>query len=166
MNPRVVPAYLLKSYAWSVIKNNSTLKESDYGGLVPVVPLAEEPELAAYDKPHIVYGYAQSSTGELHARRTGSMSFAIYSKNFGEITTLLNILSVAFGRQDESARDINKFTSKTTQFLGIRFGTVEIGFVEGGTPEETEGGRQSGIINITFEYYVDYEVITDPSQFA
>lgn len=163
MNPRVSPAYLLRSYAWWLLKNNTSMKESDYGdegGLIPIVPLAEEPEITLYDKPYLVYGYALDSTGDLYARQRGSMSFAVYAKTFGEITTILNILSEGFGRQDESAKDINDYTSTIPGYIGIRFGTVEVGFVEGGTPEETEGGRQSGVFNMRFEYYVDYNVVT------
>lgn len=161
MNPKLSPVYLLRSYAWAVLKANTQMDETDYNGLVPITPLAEEQELSQYNKAHLVYGYALSATGDLHARREGSMSFAVYSTNFGEITTILDVLAIAFGRQDESATDVNNYTSKTQQFIGIRFGTISIGFVEGGTPEGTEGGRQSGIINIRFEYYVDYNIQTN-----
>ena len=32
--------------------------------------------------------------------------------------------------------------------------------LDGGTPEETEGGRQSAIITIRYEYYVNYDIQT------
>ncbi len=173
MDVTVSPAYLLRSYAWAVLQANdpTVWDESKYGGLIPIVPVAEEPELEEFSGPHIVYGYALNTTGSLHARKSGSMTFAIYDQNFRRLTKTLNILQTAFERQDESATDINRYTSKVGEdmdtddnprrpFLGLRFGYVALGFVEGGTPEETEGGRQSALLNVRFEYYVDYNVVT------
>ena len=60
---------------------------------------------------------------------------------------------------------MNNYTSSHPQFIGIRFGYISVGFVEGGTPENTEGGRQSALVNIRFEYYVDYDIKTRLDQF-
>jgi hypothetical protein len=163
MDTTVSPAYLIRSYAWGILKANygEVWDEDNYGGLVPIVPVSEEPELAEYTGPHIVYGYTLDMTGRLHARNSGSLTFAIYDQDFRRLTKTLNILQAAFERQDETARDINRYTTnKGGPWVGMRFGTVAIGFVEGGTPETTEGGRQSALINISFEYYVDYDVVT------
>jgi len=168
MDPTLSPAYLLRSYAWELLKNNepNTWDESKYGGLEPIVPLAEEPELAEFDGPHIVYGYALSPTGDLYARKFGSMTFAIYDQNFRRLTRTLVILQTAFERSDESARDVNEYTSTKEQFIGISFANIDIGFIEGGSPEETEGGRQSALINIRFEYHVDYAVKTSIAEWT
>lgn len=168
------PVYLIRSYVWEVLKKNdpNTWDESKYGGIVPIVPLAEEPELDSYTGPHIVYGYAISRANELPARRTATMTFVIYDQNFRRLTKTMNILQVALGRDDETARDINKFTSHYSvqqgaetayPYHGLSFGYVSLGYAEGGTPEESEGGRQSALMSISFEYYVDYDVITDVS---
>jgi len=175
MSTVINPAYLLRSYAWAVLKANDpqTWDETKYGGLIPIVPVSEEPELEEFAGPHIVYGYAMSSTSDLHARKMGSMTFAVYDQNFRRLTKTLTILEAAFERQDESAQDVNEYTSGPQNnpaiakpFVGLRFGYIAIGFVEGGTPEETEGGRQSALLNITFEYYVDYELNTRPPPFV
>lgn len=164
VNTEISPAYFIRAYAWAVLKANmaDVWDESKYGGMTPIVPVSEEPELDAYSGPHIVYGYALDSTGALHARNSGSVTFAVYDDNFRRLTKTMNILQAAFERQDETARDINNFTTgKGPAWIGLRFGTVDIGFVEGGTPEDQEGGRQSALINVRFEYYVTYtNVIT------
>lgn len=156
------PAYLIRAYAWEILKANMSdvWNETAYGGLVPIVEVAEEPELDQFTGPHIIYGYALSTTGTLYAHNRGSVTFAVYDDNFRRLTKTLNILQAAFERQDETASDINNFTSKKESFVGMRFGSVWIGFVEGGTPETTEGGRQSAIINIAFNYFVEYDVTT------
>lgn len=155
------PVYLLRSYIWGLLKANTDMKESDYGtpGLVPIVPVAEAPELEQFSKPYIVYGYANdpTSTNENYRQR-GSMSMAIYSTNFHQITNLLTILSTVFNEEDKAAKTVNEYTSTIPQFVGLRFSTISVGFLEGPSPEETEGGRESGLINIRYEYYVDYQV--------
>lgn len=170
VDPVLSPAYLIRSYAWELLKTNmgDVWDEDKYDGMVPIVPVAEEPELAEFSGPHIVWGYALDATGTLYARNSGSLTFAIYDQDFRRLTKTLIILQTAFERQDEAARDVNAFTSRynptnrtTPPYLGIRFGTIGLGFVEGGTPEDTEGGRQSALININFEYYVDYNVVTE-----
>lgn len=151
------PVYLLRQYILRVLRANGALAAKGpnaYGGLDPFVPLSEEPELTQYSAPYIVYGYVLGGTnGALPESKRGSMSMVIYSQDFGEITKIINILVAALGRLDQSAEDVNYFTSQIPKFIGIRFGHVGVNFVEGGTPEESEGGRQSGIVNIDFTYY-------------
>lgn len=160
------PVYLLRSYVWALLRNNTEMKTADYGGLIPIVPVSEEPELMQYNKPFIVYGYALDSSEDVPVCRTGSMTFAIYSTNFREITKIIDILIYAFGRKDESARDVNEYTSTIPEFIGTRFGYISVAFAEGGTPEESSGGRESGMVNISFEYYADYNVVTSVREFT
>lgn len=167
MNKKVAPVYLLRSYIWELLQNNTDMDLTDYNGLVPIVPVSEERELTAFNKPYLVYGYAMDPTeSERSFCQRGSMSMAIYSTNFQEITGILTILSTAFNREDEAARDVNEYTTSISQFVGIRFATIAVGFLDGPSPEETEGGRESGLINIRFEYYVDYDVKTNMAQWA
>lgn len=162
------PVYLLRSYTWALLKANDpdVWDEDKYGGMIPIVPLAEEPELDQFNGPHMVYGYAIGATGRLNAMTEGSLTYAIYDQNFRRLTKTLIILQSAFERQDESARDVTAYGSLVQPqtgvfpYRGIRFGSIDIGFVEGGSPEETEGGRQSALINIRFNCFVDYDVET------
>jgi hypothetical protein len=140
-----------------------TIDPTNDDGLVPIVPLAEAPEISQFDKPYIVYGYSETPNSDLWVKRRGNMAFVIYSTNFRELAHLTNIITFAFDRSDESARDVNNYTSTIPAFVGLRFGTIEVTYVEGGSPEETEGGRQSAAINIRYEYYVDYDVKTVPA---
>lgn len=160
------PAYLLRSYIWALLKNNTDMDESDYDGLVPIVPVAEEPELSQYTKPYAVYGYALESSGDRAFASRGSMTLAIYETNFRQLTDIMNILYAAFERE-EIAAEVNQYTTNfsvpgqlVNPFLGLRFGFIRMNFLEGGTPEETEGGRQSALISLGFEYYTDYNIKT------
>lgn len=174
-DPTLGPDLLLRQYVWELLKSNmaDTWDESNYGGLIPIVPLADEPELSDFNGPHIVYGYTGDTSGARTYMRSGTMTFAIYDDNFRRLGKTLNILDTAFSRADASAHDVNRFCTlwttsgqapKDTQFgplSSIRFGCIYIGFVEGGIPETTEGGRQSALVNIRFDFFVDYDVVTE-----
>lgn len=169
INITVSPIYLLRSYIWELLKTNDpdTWDEDKYGGLVPIVPLAEEPELDEFSGPHIVYGFAVSGTNPLPAIESGSMTLVIYDDNFRRLTKTMNIIQVALGRLDESARDVNRFTSSVAgannnyPFSGMSFAYIGLGFSEGGSPETSEGGRQSALLNIRFDFLANYNVVTD-----
>lgn len=164
-NPLYHPTYALRLYAWAVLKLNdpteSTWVESKYGDLIPIVPLAEEADLSEFDGPKIVYEYTIANNGPAYYKNRGTMSFAVMDDNFRRLTKTMTTLQAAFERHDETARDINAFIA-ASPLSGIGFGSVSLGFVDGGTPEEHEGGRQVGIISITFDYFVDYDVNTTP----
>lgn len=162
-SPELSPIYGLRFYAWQVLKRNMSevWDEDKYGGLVPIVPLAEEADISEFSGPKIVYEYTILPTPDTPFRGRGSMSFAVMDTNFRRLTTSLNILEKAFGRFDESARDINKYLVETPLVGQLAFGYTEVSFVDGGTPESTEGGNQIGVLNIRFDYFVDYAVITD-----
>jgi hypothetical protein len=162
-NPEVSPVYALRFYAWAVLKRNApeTWTEANYGGMVPIVPLAEEADLSEFSGPKIVYEYTLLDTMDANYRGRGSMTFAVMDTNFRRLTKSLNILETAFGRLDESAHDINKYMESTPLNTQVGFGYTQVAFVDGGTPESAEGGNQIGVINIRFDYFVDYEVVTD-----
>jgi hypothetical protein len=183
-DPVLGPDLLLRQYAWALLKYNDTFvsnsspqrretwDELNYGGLVPIVPLADEPELSDFSGPHIVYGYTGDTTGDHWMESSGTMTFAIYDDNFRRLGRTLNVLQAAFERADDAARDVNSFCSSLTldngatyPFRGLRFGCIEIGFIEGGTPENQEGGRQSALLNIRFDYFHEWNVTTNLTGF-
>ena len=165
MNPEVDPALIIRSYVWKVLKANepAVWTEANYGGLVPIVPLGEEPEINGFGKPHFIYVHNHSPNDG--ARSTGGMTIVIADNNFRHLSNTMNIIKTALDRSDETARDINKFSSEhsvstTKPFVGLRFGWVKTAFTEGPTPSETEGGWDSATIDLDYEYYTDYDVIT------
>lgn len=170
MKAEVQPAHVLIDYLWDLLSTNDpeTWDKTKYDGLVPIVALNEEPELSEFSGPHIVYGYADDGTGTLHARKTGSMTLAIYDNNNRRLGRTMRIITTAFERQDEAARDVNDYSSGiqfggVKPYIGLTFAYISIGFAESGAPEEgedTEGGNQAALINLRYEYHVDYDVIT------
>lgn len=167
VDPLMHPSYILRRYAWAVLNANdpTTWTTAKYGGKMPVVPLIDEPDLAQYSGPRIVYEYTTGTTGSTYYRNRASMTFAVRDSDYERLTKTLNILQVTFERMDETARDLNDFAASIPgeAYDGIGFGYVSVGFQDGGTPGENEGGPSTGIISINFDYFVDYAVNTRPS---
>lgn len=160
MNTKYIAPYLLRFYAWQLLKANTDMDESDYAGKNPIIPANEEPDFQQFNHPYIVYGYAESPTTQLYARQTGNMAFMVYSTDDREINTIIQVIAQAFQRGDESATDVNEFTSTIPEFLGIRFGTISVAFVSSIEPPTEEGGRLGGMVNIRYEYYIENPAVT------
>lgn len=159
------PSYLLNKYVWEVLKVNHGLKETDYADTqvpsrVPIVPSGQDAALVAINKPFLVYGYSEETTPDVYAKRSGSLSYAVWSTSVGEINSILNTIRAAMERHDETAKDVNRYTTNLGGTnIGIRFGDIYVGYLEGPSPEETDGGRQAGVITLRYQYFADYEVI-------
>lgn len=151
----VLAPLVLNHYVWEMIKQNTAMRETDYDGRMPIVPASQEPEFVEIRKPFLVYGFSEDPTPNLYAERSGSLSFAIYSNVNDDIHKIMNIIRAGLERQDESAREINSFTSDIERFIGIRFGSTRIGYFEGPGPEEEEGGRSAGVVTIRYNYFMD-----------
>lgn len=163
---RVAPVYVLIDYAYEALAaDNPDWNKSNYDGLIPIVPLNEEPELTEFDdKPRAIYEYTMSQRGTTYFRGQGAVSLAVRDTNYRRLTRSLNVLDNALGRMDESARDVNAFVDyvKTNRAVNfdVSFGNIRLTFIESGTPETEEGGPQVGVINVAFDYFVEYP---DPS---
>lgn len=165
-DPIIVPPFVLRQYVYAVLKANDTAwNETNYGGKIPVVPLGEEADLEQYSGPTAIYEWTDlRAEGTLYARGRATMTFGVRDTNFRRLTRSTNVLREALGRFDESARDINEYLAlRGAPWNEFGFGTVSIGFIDVGTPAETEGGEMVAIVSIDFDYFVDYDVNTRPT---
>lgn len=167
----LAPVFVLIDYAYAVLNANdsATWDKSKYGGLIPIVPLNEEPEFLEFNGPRIVYEYSMSQRGATPYRGRGTVTFAVRDHNYRRMTKAMNILDEALGREDESARDVNWFTDQLrNRFINpvpfnISFGHIRLSFVESGTPETEEGGMMVGIVQVSFDYFTEYVINTRPA---
>lgn len=157
MQSNIVAPFLLRAYAWEVLKANTNLVETDYEGKVPIVPLAEREDILKYGKPYLVYAYSEQGPVQLSARNVGNMAFVVNSTSFSTLAKVTNVLTRVFERADESARDVNEFSSTIPSFVGIRFGTITVALAQVDEPEETEGSNMQGVVNVRYEYYTNYD---------
>lgn len=156
----------------AVLNLNGLMPKENYThatgpSLTPIVPVGSEAELTDFDQPYIVYGYTLDADADMPECGSGSLSFVIYSTKARDIGQIVTVLKHTFERLDNSASDLNNFTTNYVPasggdhiYLGMRFGSINVPYSEISSPAETEGGRESGVVNIRFEYYVDYDIDT------
>lgn len=166
----VAPVYVLIDYAFAVLNANdpNTWDTAKYGGLMPIVPLNEEPELTEFPGPRVIYEYSISDTGTTPFRGRGSVTFAVRDHNYRRLTRAMNILGESFGRLDETARDVNDWADRLAGRVDspvdfdISFGYIRQSFAESGTPAEEEEGPMVGVVSISFDYFAEYVINTRP----
>jgi hypothetical protein len=159
MSDKIIPAHVLRLYAWEVLQVNGVLETID--GLVPIIPLEDEPQIADAEKTYIIYGYSENNDARIPEMRRGSLVFRIKARTFHELGPITNALTRAFEGLDIPASRINMWKSKdeyADAFKNINFKTTDAIYVEGGYPEDVEGGPLIGALHITYSCTVD-----DPS---
>ncbi len=166
MNTEYIAPYFINRYVWELIKRNTDISDEDYNidgvgrGLTPIVPLGEEKELEAFDKPYIVYGYSENPASRASIPTTGYLVYVIFSTNFQELSGIANLIAKVF-EDDRSVDNVNHFTSTLgAPFAGMRFGDIEFASIDGGEPEEESGGRMNVSVTLRYSYYGTYEIET------
>lgn len=171
LQTKYIAPYILRGYIWEILQLNLGWTSDDYDidgdgtGYIPIVPLGEEPELEDFDRPFIVYGYAE--TPQNATVTAGNLMLIVYSTNFRILAETTNTILKTF-ESDWTVDEVNKYSSsvRTTgspqieSFLGIRFGSIRATTLEGGSPEDSPGGRMSTTVNIRYEYISDYALTT------
>ena len=151
-------AHPLIDYVWKILKDNEPgdWSETNYGGIIPIVPVADSPELEEYDWPHIVYGYAE---GFVRETVSGYMTLTIHDASNRRISRTSNLLKDVFSKR-HAARSINNFTSNfggpTKPYVGLRFLDVGVS-IEGVSPEDSEGGKQEATVILSYTYTATYK---------
>jgi len=77
MDTKIMAPHVLNGYVWAVLKANTTMIESNYGGLRPIIPASQEPEFTQYNKPFLVYGFAEDPTSDNLAIRSGTLVYLL-----------------------------------------------------------------------------------------
>lgn len=153
---KIMPAHILRLYIWDLFTNNTGLQKVN--GLVPIVPIEDEPQLADAGQTYFVYGFAESQSGPFHEIRRGIFSLRYSTQDFSTVGEITTTISRAFENPDDASKNVNAWSSyygddaASDPFIGIRFTSLEVTYTEGGEPPDTEGGPIEGIINIGYNY--------------
>jgi hypothetical protein len=155
-------AYALRSYVWKLLRVNLGWDQNDYG-LVPIITLAQQPEVMQSGKPFLVYGSAFYSPNHLYALRGESISFNIFSTDVDEANTIANLLMDTFERQDESASDVNDWIDlerENGKDRNVSFATINAVLVEKAVPSDDEGGFVSALVMLDTKYTSERTPVT------
>lgn len=162
MASKILPAHIIRLYAWDVLYNNTSM--TLINGAVPIIPLEDEPQISDAQETYIIYGYSESNDPRLYEKRRGVVAFRIKARTFGELGQITNSLSRAFENCDISAAQINAWKAAYTGniFKDIRFTSLETIYVEGGVADD-EGGPLHGIVNVSYEAIINDPIFTLPT---
>lgn len=143
---------ILRLYIWDLVKNN-VAGQGVINGLIPIVPLEDEPDLADSGKSYFIYGYTENYRNNFPIRN-GAFSLRIVGRDFNELSHITNVLNVAFEDCDLAAANVNSWSSDfaPADLKGITFTSVELAYVDGGSPGEAEGAKSEGIVTLNYEY--------------
>lgn len=154
---KVTPANTLALYTWEVLKRNTSMQLIN--GLIPVVPIDDEPRFHDADAAYIIYGYSEQFSNGPREIRSGIMSFRICARTTAELGEITTTISRTFEGGDIPAAHVNGWSSTVEPLIGIRFTSLETSYVEGGEGENSEGGPVYGMVNVRYDYVSHQKVI-------
>lgn len=153
---KILPAHILRLFVWELLKLNAGLEPVN--GLIPLVPIEDEPTLAESGEPYLIYGYAEMEAERRDINRRGVLSFRIVAPTSAQLGQISNVISSAFESRDVATEAVNRWSSTNDQLVGIRFTSLKTTYVERGEAAESEGGPVDTVVNIGYEYITDVEI--------
>lgn len=155
-------AYALNSYTWKLLEANlgwTKVLVEGKGEIVPIVPIAQQPELMATGKPFIVYGSARHPADHLYQLVHESISYTIYAAGkiaATDVNKICNLLAETYARQDVAAADVNEWLAEEEAGRGISrdlgFSSIRTIVAKGADPADEEGGYVAGLVMVEAKY--------------
>lgn len=162
MTTRIHPAHALRHYLWNAIETEGILSKADYispatpvDGLIPVVPVEEEPDLmkaiesqiGVTSRPYIVYTWTKIPTGQTWFLKTHHITFAIRSTDDVKMGQLINLFESLFQDFDEAARRVNDYIALGPDaFKRFTFKVIETREMGSQGPSMVENGVKEAIV--------------------
>lgn len=147
----------LNKFLWDKLKTELEWDAANYGGLIPIVPAGQQPELNDYSAPYIVYNYSHQSPGDEFLIQEEQVAYAIYSSNEADIRRCINVIIEYLKREDESAGMVNNWlhVNGSTENKRFDYKYTRVISTFGAQPPISEGGRMDGsvILRIAYTYY-------------
>jgi hypothetical protein len=135
-----LPVLHVKNWLTEQFFNSGIVVESDYAGIVPIVPVQDTDKTSKLlgNKPYIVYTIAPSPvvTQDFFMKEE-LVFFHIFSNNFIEVTAIGNFLVDMLDRRDSTAREVNESMS----VHAINFKSFELLRTNEVLPSEQPAGR-------------------------
>lgn len=149
--------YEINQFLWQKLQDSALLSKNDYyvdefaDFLTPIIPAQQIPEFNNLlpGKPYIIYDYEKKITLENWWITEEIITYSILSQNYDQINSILNFINDNFRRYDDSAKDLNNYTSSDSQFNYHFLYSDNIS-----SPEyfKNEGGFMLGQIDICVQY--------------
>lgn len=121
------PAVDIRKWLWNELQAAGIMDSADYniqgmGLIVPILPVQQQREMV--DKlgglPFITYDYVTSYVESgLWYVNVEQLLFTVYCEDFATSMAIKNLMIDLFRRQDDSARDLNNFSTSSLAYLNL-----------------------------------------------
>ena len=124
VNYKADSAVELRKFLWHELTAENIFDEAEYYSdslgmtIIPIIPVQQSPELNQFlsGKKHMVYDKISSSYDTMWFICEEQVMFTVYSTEMSEINEIRNFMIDLFRRMDESARDMNRWSSISNLF--------------------------------------------------
>ena len=152
----------LRKFLWNKLVAASIFDDTEYYSdnigdtIIPIIPVQQSAEMNQFlsGKKHIVYDKIGMSYEDNWLICCEQILFTIYSTDVSEINEIRNFMTDQFRRMDDSAKDVNGFSTLSNKF---KFHSIFIADISPTAPsEELQGFLSADVI-----LEVKYSRITD-----
>lgn len=153
----------LRSYLWKLLESNLGWSKDDYNGVVPIIPIAQEPELKDTGRPFVVYNSSQHEANHLYVLKSEEVGLYIYAPTVGEANRIAKLIADTFDRQDEAADDVNSWLN--TEQAGrnknrnIAFTSIKTDLIDRADATDNEGGYVAALVLLEAKYLTENNTI-------
>lgn len=154
-NYQYTAGHAVAAYIWHRIKEEFAWSEDDYDGLIPMVPVQQQPELNSQSGPFIVFGSAFDPISPMWLINSETVAFTVFSRDESDINKVTQLVVDDLKRFDEAAAKINTFIDSLAPShpaKDIDFKSVRISGASGPQPSIQEQGRKDGNIIVKAQY--------------
>jgi uncharacterized protein RhaS with RHS repeats len=163
MSDHIPAVYGLNRYLWAKIQEEAILDPASYGGLIPIIPTQEVPQLAqAMDSqdgirsfPFIVYTWNTNGYDQEWYTASDQIIYVINSNDGKKLRQLVLLISKQFKRFDESARAVNEFVQGSTlsdEYKAYDYKYISVQAGTGGQPGFNENDPISAMVTVRAMY--------------
>lgn len=149
--------YAVNSYAYKVLEANNLMSKID--NKTPVVPSSMYSDFASQTKPFMVYGFSRGTSRQNWYWENENLAYTVWGGTPAAVTDVIVALVEAFQRQDESAKDVNKWirgggrpTSSPTSYDHLMFTNFTVTSAQGPGPERNQDGKVDGLVIINYSF--------------
>jgi hypothetical protein len=144
----------LNKFLWAKMQSELEWSSNNYGGLVPILPAGQQPELNDYAAPYVVYTQTHQNAYENWWLQREQITYSVYSMNESDIRQFINLVREYLMREDESASIVNSWIwqNGSTENKRFDYKNFEVVTSLSAQPPISEGGRMDGAVVVRMQY--------------
>lgn len=164
-----IPAVFgVNKYLWHQIESEGILDKANYGDMIPIIPVQEQPGfIQAMEErpgigqfPYIVYSwYSNGIDSDTWYRQTDTVVYNIYSTDAKKLRELVLLTVDHLKRYDDSAQAVGQYLAGVVglndEYLDYDYKTIWVAATTAGTPSSYENNPNRASVTVRITYTDD-----------